>query len=266
MLRDSLWILWMLPYLALISLFVPADGIPPSFRDPDVPSTGNRLEVSGILSAKGEVLLSRNAPRNSELDRELKPRPSGIVEYDLWAIRDLLKVGKRGALLFTDDNETVQNHPGVPKVHAAVDALANMLHEIHPVPACRAAIQQATTTDAKADAAWSCLGLTEANFTGAFTDKNQKAVKASRTEPKFKQLLGACKDSLWPRACSYWTSMHTMAVRAEHAQKGDKFVEAVFPIMAGGALFCYACTSHFVLLNQYLLPIELRNASKLWSF
>jgi hypothetical protein len=175
-----------------------------------------------------------------------------IVPLDLWAIHDLLMVGHRGPLVRTDAAASLR------MVHTAADSLAGMLHDIHPVPECRLAVAQADTLAAKAGASWTCLGLTPSSFNGAFVSDSQSNYDVDSTRPKFYEKLGACKDSQWPRACSYWTSMHAMGVRADMLGKGKEFFQALVHIFAGGALYCMGCTLHMRLLCEDLLPSAAR--------
>mmetsp|Transcript_116282 Transcript_116282/g.183871 ORF Transcript_116282/g.183871 Transcript_116282/m.183871 type:complete len:238 (-) Transcript_116282:633-1346(-) len=181
--------------------------------------------------------------------------PASIAPLDLWGIHDLLLIGHRGPVLHPDDNAS---HA---MVEAAVENLAEMLHEIHPVPKCREAIRQETSYNAKANAAWTCLDLDRENFTGAYVSDSQVDNEVAITVPKFTDSLGACKESNLPRSCSYWASLHAMGVRADMLNKGQEFLTAIVQIISGGALYCFGCTMHFRLLNEAFLPPHVRAES-----
>lgn len=129
-------------------------------------------------------------------------------------------------------------------------SLANLLDQLHPVAACREAIGQAPSIQDKATASWTCLGLSPENFSSPFLDDSvdyDKALEADNTKPTFTN--GVCGGSSWPRACSYWVSLHAMGVRADALNLGTEFFQAIANIFAGGTLFCVGCTQHFILLN-----------------
>lgn len=187
------------------------------------------------------------------------PTPAGISPLDLWAIHDLLLLGHKGPL--------IQDNVGRPLVQAAAESLGGLLSDIHPIPQCRVAVAAAATLSAKAKATWSCLGLSKANFTGAFvSEKKSHFVDAANTMPNFDKDLGACAGSKWPRGCSYWASMHAMGVRADAFQKAGVYFQAILRIISGGALYCFGCTSHWRVLNKYLLPPELRSYTDLTPY
>lgn len=70
------------------------------------------------------------------------------------------------------------------------------------------------------------------------------------TAVRDRSLLGACKDTHWPRLCSFWVSLHLMAYRADALQVGAEFLRTLVPALSGGGLFCKGCTLHFRLLNR----------------
>lgn len=191
-------------------------------------------------------------------DASVSPTPKGVSPLDLWAIHDLLLVGHRAPLL---QEPGARPADGTATVQAAASSLAGMLHEIHPIPACRKAVGDAESLIDKAEATWTCLGLSAKNFSGAATSESSQP-EPDNTEPNFHEMLGACAGSKWPRGCSYWASMHAMGVRADMGQRSADFLNAMLRIISGGALYCFGCTSHFILLNKYLLPPELRNVDK----
>jgi len=189
--------------------------------------------------------------------------PAGISPLDLWGIHDLLMIGHKGPLL---ENGNVVPKPAAKLlVETAAESLAGMLHKIHPVASCRQAIALADSLQSKAEASWTCLGLNAQNFSGPFRSEQDHFANVANTQPLFEAQLGACKGSQWPRACSYWTSMHAMGVRAdmEGAQKAKDYFRDLSHIIAGGALYCFGCTSHFRFLNHHMLPTELQKETNL---
>lgn len=176
-----------------------------------------------------------------------------VVPLDLWAIHDLLIVGKKGPLL----RPTAGNSHKMEE--EAAQHLGDLMCDLHPIAACREAVCKATSVEDKAAASWSCLGLTAADFTEAYTpeEANSKAMQeVDRTTPKFVDKLGVCKDSQWQRACSYWTSMHVLGLRADLLKKGQDFFNTMVQIISGGVLYCTGCTWHFRFLNQNMLSKE----------
>lgn len=223
-------------------------------------------QAAAVSTSSVASFLQRSAALNREVavkieDISAPPTPTGISPLDLWAIHDLLLVGHSAPLL---QEPGATPGEGTPVVQAAVASFAGMLHHIHPVPACRAAVGNASTIAGKAEASWTCLGLTVKNFSGAIKQEAGQ-FEPDNTEPNF-NLLGACSGSKWPRACSYWASMHAMGLRADMLQKGDEFFHSMLRIIAGGALYCFGCTSHFVILNRWLLPAELQNPDKIRQY
>jgi hypothetical protein len=148
-------------------------------------------------------------------------------------------------------------------------ALANMLDKIHPVPACRKQLAELGPNAAlmyKAKATWSCLGLSASDFDGPITQESDHFADTANTDPNFDEKLGACKGSNWPRGCSYWTSMHTMALKADAENLSHEFMSAVLRIISGGALYCFGCTSHWRFLNTNLLPPGLKDESNMVQY
>jgi len=185
------------------------------------------------------------------------PTPGGISQLDLWAIHDLLLLGHSAPLIQESDTA------GLKIVQDSAISLGDMLGTIHPVAACRESIGQEQTLPGKALASWACLGLGAKNFSGPYTASKKAFQDTANTEPKFDKALGACAGSKWPRACSYWASMHAIGVLADVEQKAPEFFQAVLHLMSGGALDCFGCTSHFRFLNEKLLAPELRDHNDL---
>ncbi|CAJ1379451.1 unnamed protein product, partial [Effrenium voratum] len=117
-----------------------------------------------------------------------------------------------------------------------------------------------------AETSWSCLPskYTARDFDHPFLAEDIGNFQAYKDAKMSKPLLGrrpwksTCRDSLWPRTCSYWVSMHSLAARADDLSLGEDLLDAVVPIIAGGATFCGGCTRHFRALMKPVLspPVE----------
>lgn len=220
------------------------------------------VQLKRFLASSRPTFLKKHEQKSlvSETRQSSISTPGDIAPLDLWAIHDLLVIGHKGPL--------IEENVGRSQVEAAANALGGLLQYVHPVPACRKAL--ADSADAalfkKAEASWSCLGLSAANFSGAMTSESTGFYAAANTEPKFNELLSACKGSKWPRACSYWSAFHAMGVRADAMNKAREYFDAILRIISGGALYCFGCTSHWRILNEYLLPAELRDSNGLVSY
>jgi len=179
-----------------------------------------------------------------------------IVANDLWAIHDLLLVGYSAVFLnTTQSKQEVQGH---------AYELAKLLPHLHPHKPCRHEIARAmnsagderSSVVAAAEAAWACLPakFSYRSFNNPFTEEGlddfTKAKSARMPVPKDTDQLCACRGSKWPRACSYWASLHTMAYRADALLRGKEFLRSVVPIIISGALQCGGCTRHFRMLEQ----------------
>jgi len=65
----------------------------------------------------------------------------------------------------------------------------------------------------------------------------------------------ACRkpdNTLWPRACSFWSSLHTMSMRADAMGKEFELVASIAPTIASGALLCNGCVKHYMLYMKDL--------------
>jgi hypothetical protein len=60
--------------------------------------------------------------------------------------------------------------------------------------------------------------------------------------------------------------MHAMGIRADMLQKAPELLQAITQIISGGALFCFGCTSHWRILNQHLLPVDLSDPTDLVAY
>lgn len=177
---------------------------------------------------------------------------------DLWALHDLLLIGYNGIFL----NES---SPAKREVQDHATSLAKMLPRVHPHKPCRHLIAEVVGKNKKpnisavAEAAWACL---PANFSAADFDtvflKESDAAAAKMPHPKNPDSLGTCKGSGWPRTCSYWVSLHLMALRADALQLSAEFLHAVVPLLAGGALVCNGCTHHLMALHKPVLSESMR--------
>lgn len=77
----------------------------------------------------------------------------------------------------------------------------------------------------------------------------------SARDPKLKDtsVLGACQNSQWHRTCSFWVSMHVMALRADSLGLGTRFFQTALSVLAGGATMCGGCTLHLQALHAPVL-------------
>lgn len=199
--------------------------------------------------------------------------PNKIIPNDLWAVHDLL-LGGYSSFFMQRDTE------GHLEVQSHAVELADMLPKLHPHEPCREQIGNAIAglsdgrqrVEAAANASWSCLphSFSEASFYTPLKkimvpseEPSKEAIDARMPLLKNRSLLGACEGSRWPRTCSFWASLHTMAYRADALQLGKPFIHAVFPLLAGGATMCGGCTEHFRALHQSVLsPAVMRDVGQ----
>jgi len=186
--------------------------------------------------------------------------PANILPNDLWGIHDLVLAGY-GAVFMTKGSE------GASETQKAAYALAGMLPKVHPYEPCRKLTQQAlanatseeSAVIAVADASWACLPakFNEHSFDAAYTKDSlgnyDRANSARNPSVLDVSVLGACQRSAWPRTCSYWSSLHAMAFRADALNLGTEFMHAVVPLLASGSTFCAGCTLHFSALHDTVL-------------
>jgi len=191
--------------------------------------------------------------------------PSDITPDDFWAIHDLLLTGYTAPFL--------GEGPGKEEARWGAAALADLLPRLHPHGPCRAGIAGAlealgtggaprARVVAAAGASWACLpgNFTEASFDTPYTEEaidNITMAQEARM-PALKQKVGACEGSGWPRTCSYWSSMHAMAHRADMLGLGGQFLAAVVPVLASGATLCAGCTLHLRALHAPILSEAVR--------
>lgn len=156
-------------------------------------------------------------------------------------------------------------------VQIASKKLAALLPAIHPLERCRERFAQIlggtagspvlteVTNDMHINVtgeAWHCLALVEEDFKNPFLPNaigNFEAYKAAKMTVPKRTLNGLCGQSAWPRTCSYWVSMHLLAARADLLLLGHQLLDALIPILAGGATFCGGCTKHFRALTKPML-------------
>jgi len=157
----------------------------------------------------------------------------------------------------------------------AVD-LARLLSQLHPHAPCRQMLTEALngcTEDKEAvviaaEVSWACLPgkFTASSFSSAFTaakiDSFEGAIIARMPkllEHTASETLGVCRGSQWPRACSYWSSLHSMALRADALGLSRNLLRAALPLLAGGATLCNGCTLHLKALNKPVLSEAVMN-------
>lgn len=196
--------------------------------------------------------------------RRMAPGLDLAKSDDLWAIHDLLLAGYAGIFMKPDS-------AGLLEAQTASKKLAALLPAIHPLERCRTRFAEIlggtagspllteVTNDMHMDVAsesWRCLALAEEEFEDPFLPSaigNFEAYKAAKMTVPKRALNGVCGQSAWPRTCSYWVSMHLLAARADLLQLGHQLLDALVPILAGGATFCGGCTKHFRALTQPML-------------
>jgi len=156
---------------------------------------------------------------------------------------------------------------GQLEVHSKAEELASLMPRIHPVEQCRQQIQTAYTGGragiiAASQASWACLPrkFTPAMFTDAFTPEglDQPTLTGLADQARNPKLLdvkglSACAATEWPRTCSLWVSIHTMAYRADALGLGKQFRDAVLAVLAGGVTMCGGCTLHLRALHETVL-------------
>mmetsp|Transcript_81604 Transcript_81604/g.141802 ORF Transcript_81604/g.141802 Transcript_81604/m.141802 type:complete len:300 (+) Transcript_81604:55-954(+) len=199
--------------------------------------------------------------RNST-EKTAKVTPAEIVPADLWAIHDLVLLGYYGVML-KGEKDGMNNSKALLVAQSAAENLSVMLPVVHPVAKCRTALSAVTALvkpnlSEIAETSWTCLGLSKENFTGPFTSLSApfgQSIESAHTAPKYKE--GACKDSLWPRGCSFWASFHTMGLLADVRGIGKQFFNTILQILASGPLFCVGCTKHVRLLAKPILPADI---------
>jgi len=197
-----------------------------------------------------------------------KNSDASIEPNDFWALRDLLLISYAGVFM-------QQGSVGHQVVQAHALDFAGMLPLLHPYAPCRDTISQVLASApsgsyasdpnnkerliAVAAAAWSCLPakFTTASFLTPFTTdmmgRLDLSYAAHMTIPVDPSLLGACRESHWPRTCSYWATMHAMSKRADALGVGDRFFDAFASMAAAGATMCAGCTFHWHALHKDFL-------------
>jgi hypothetical protein len=223
-----------------------------------------------LLQRHGAIASPSNAATLTDAGAQRSKGLEAIVPDDFWALRDLLLTGY-GAVFMKRGSE------GQEEVKRATVDLVEMLPDIHPHPPCRTQIRTEVEAAragaassgwkagmaAVAQAAWQCLPghWSEEAFVDSLP-KNLlddedglylRAFDARMPALKDESNLGACRGSQWPRACSYWATLHAMAYRADALQMGGRFLQAIVPILAGGATLCGGCTLHCAALHEPVL-------------
>jgi len=183
-----------------------------------------------------------------------------IKPDDLWAVHDLLLLGYKAPFM-------KEGSAGQREVRAKAEELASLLPKIHPFEPCRQQIQAAYTGGragviAASQASWACLPrkFSPAMFTAAFTPEglDQPTLTGLADKARNPKLLdtaglSACAATEWPRTCSLWASIHSMAYRADALGLGTQFRDLVLAVLAGGATMCGGCTLHLRALHETVL-------------
>jgi len=200
------------------------------------------------------------------------PRLQEAVPTDFWGIRDLVLVGY--SALFMKHNST-----GMRSIQEGAVELTEMLPQLHPFPLCRSQLKS-TLAPIKNEreriihAARVCLSclpgkVSVDSFDDPFIEEGMDDIDTAQMGkmPEFEDTssLSVCRNTQWPRTCSYWVSLHAMSYRADLFQLSHRFMNAVVKILAGGALMCHGCTDHFRLLHKPVLsPIILRDTGDMF--
>jgi len=189
---------------------------------------------------------------------------SGVMPNDFWAVHDLLLLGY-DAYFMKEGSE------GKLQVQQSALELAGLMQDLHPHAPCRQQIGAAfgaagglaggaSAIIAAAAASWACLPAhydkltVKTPFLPELLGTSMRAQKTRMSAPLDLNTLGACRDSAWPRTCSFWVSMHAMAYRADALGVSTRFLQAVLPVLAGGVTMCGGCTLHLHLLHRPVLP------------
>ena len=145
---------------------------------------------------------------------------------DLYAMHDIVLTGY--AAPFMKDGSV-----GRDEVREAVSSLTrDLLPILHPIKRCRDEIERVVTNREtlgsdlelvvqSADMLWSCLPakFQRKDFKHPFTRESllsSRAMLDSRHPVLLRRsAVQACRHSPWDRTCSYWSSIHSLALRAE---------------------------------------------------
>jgi len=239
--------------VALIGLVLEAS---PSGQPPHA-----ELESDGLLPVLGLRAVG-------SLGSAIPPTSSIIYDAtpnDFWAVHDLLLLGF-DAYFMKEDSE------GKQLVQQSALDLASLMQDLHPHEPCRKQISAdfrdaggipggKSAIIAASAASWACLparydcSTVKTPFVPELVGAGFRAQKTRMSAPLDLSTLGVCRDSAWPRTCSYWVSMHTMAYRADALGKSARFLRALLPVLAGGVTMCGGCTLHLHALHRPVLPL-----------
>lgn len=241
--------------------------VPPGARKWLIMEAWQRTDAPQLQAQGPPLLVAREPegkPREPEgklSEPEGKPGEREIKPDDLWAVHDLLLLGYKAPFM-------IEGSAGQLEVRSKAEELASLMSRIHPYEPCRQQIQAAFTGGragivAASEASWACLPrrFTPEMFTVAFTVEGldqpplQGGLADKARNPKLLDVTGlsACAATQWPRTCSLWASIHTMAYRADALGLGTQFRHAVLALLAGGATMCGGCTVHLRTLHETVL-------------
>jgi len=169
-----------------------------------------------------------------------------IQPNDLWGMHDLLMVGY-AAVFETPDTE------GHNIIQQSAITLAQLLPALHPYAPCRNQLASHTGQGSElvvrqAKTSWQCLPhtFTTSDFKDSMTfdaeclDSPLKARTAKFpviSSPAARNALSSCKYSKWDRTCSYWSTIHSLTLRAE-ALSSPNFLQLLVTILWGGVTQC----------------------------
>lgn len=199
-----------------------------------------------------------------EISEDSPDSPSRINKFDLWGIHDMLIAGYACPACEADAEKR--------KVEDATVEFAKLLPEIHPIKKCRDGFQAVANRheggeggmplhtedmiNMMAETSWTCL---DKSFTCSsdswfctIQDASIPGLKKYASRPSVPAFvgplagnLGACstvnpKETQWSRACSFWSVIHVLGIRADALRKQIELLSSLVPILAGGALLCHS--------------------------
>jgi len=229
------------------------------------PESSLSAGAAALSNGEGEDEATRGAKPAKSCARPCRnssagPDPWGIIANDLWGIHDLLLLGYEGVFMEKDT-------AGWREARDAAVELAKMMPALHPSARCREQLEAATKgiehdeqqfVSQIAQAAIRCLpgNFSHKDFSVMFKAEDlgdasaAEAAKMPELREEARERLGACRTSRWPRACSYWSSFHLMAYRADALGVSKLFLQTMLRVISGGAVLCGGCTKHFRLLHK----------------
>lgn len=197
------------------------------------------LVLSGFVAFAVVFHQSPSPPASSSPSDHPRIEPN-----DLWGVHDLLMVGYAAVFIKPDS-------AGQRQIQSAALNLTKLLADIHPVAPCRTELKSVNTETGAALVAkralqtWSCLPhhFTPSDFSKAFDEPclHDNALAAAARMPKvlpgIRMQLTACEGSRWDRTCSFWSTIHTITLRAEAVQTSS-IIPLLLMVLWGGVTQC----------------------------